>query len=144
MPTNIIELLDQTVNLVKYDKRSRKIEFITQADPIPLLQVNPDQIQQVFLNLVLNAIDAMPEGGRLEVAIRRVDPWVLIRFTDTGGGIEEAALDRIFDPFFTTKPLGKGTGLGLSICYGIIKDHNGQISVKSKKGSGTTFEVRLP
>jgi signal transduction histidine kinase len=144
MPTNINELLDQTVNLVKYDKRSRKIEFVTQADPIPLLQVNPDQIQQVFLNLVLNAIDAMPEGGRLEVAIRRVDPWVLIRFTDTGGGIDDSALDRIFDPFFTTKPLGKGTGLGLSICYGIIKDHNGQISVKSKKGSGTTFEVRLP
>jgi PAS domain S-box-containing protein len=144
MPTNINELLDQTINLVKYDKRSRKIEFTAQADPIPLLQVNPDQIQQVFLNLVLNAIDAMPEGGRLEVAIRRVDPWVLIRFTDNGGGIDPSVLDRIFDPFFTTKPLGKGTGLGLSICYGIIKDHNGQISVKSKKGSGTTFEVRLP
>jgi signal transduction histidine kinase len=78
------------------------------------------------------------------VAIRRVDPWVLIRFTDNGGGIDPSVLDRIFDPFFTTKPLGKGTGLGLSICYGIIKDHNGQISVKSKKGSGTTFEVRLP
>jgi signal transduction histidine kinase len=130
--------------LVKYDKRSRKIEFITQADPIPLLQVNPDQIQQVFLNLALNAIDAMPEGGRLEVNIRRVDSSVLIRFIDSGSGIEEAELDRIFDPFFTTKLPGKGTGLGLSICYGIIKDHNGQISVKSKKGSGTTFEVRLP
>jgi PAS domain S-box-containing protein len=143
-PTNINELLDQTVNLVKYDKRSRKIEFITQADPIPLLQVNPDQIQQVFLNLALNAIDAMPEGGRLEVNIRRVDSSVLIRFIDSGSGIEEAELDRIFDPFFTTKLPGKGTGLGLSICYGIIKDHNGQISVKSKKGSGTTFEVRLP
>ena len=83
-PTNINELLDQTVNLVKYDKRSRKIEFVTQADPLPLLQVNPDQIQQVFLNLALNAIDAMPEGGRLEVAIRRADPWVLIRFIDSG------------------------------------------------------------
>jgi two-component system NtrC family sensor kinase len=69
---------------------------------------------------------------------------VEIRFTDTGEGIDEAVLDRIFDPFFTTKPLGKGTGLGLSICYGIIRDHNGQITVKSKKGIGTTFEIRLP
>lgn len=144
MPTNIVELLDQTVNLVKYDKRSRKIKFVTQASPVPLLQVNPDQIQQVFLNLVLNAIDAMPDGGRLEVAIRRDDPWVITRFSDSGSGIEETALDRIFDPFFTTKPLSKGTGLGLSLCYGIIKDHSGQISVKSQKGSGATFEVRLP
>jgi PAS domain S-box-containing protein len=144
MPTNIVELLDQTVNLVKYDKRSRKIKFVTQADPVPLLQVNPDQIQQVFLNLLLNAIDAMPDGGRLEVAIRRADPWVITRFTDSGIGIEETILDRIFDPFFTTKPFSKGTGLGLSLCYGIIKDHNGLISAKSQKGSGATFEVRLP
>jgi len=78
------------------------------------------------------------------VAIRRADPWVVTRFTDTGSGIEETALDRIFDPFFTTKPLSKGTGLGLSLCYGIIKDHNGLISVKSQKGNGATFEVRLP
>jgi PAS domain S-box-containing protein len=144
MQTNIVELLDQTVNLVKYDKRSRKIKFVTQADPVPLLQVNPDQIQQVFLNLVLNAIDAMPDGGRLEITIRRADPWVVTRFADSGSGIEETALNRIFDPFFTTKPLSKGTGLGLSLCYGIIKDHNGLISVKSQKGSGATFEVRLP
>jgi Na+/proline symporter/signal transduction histidine kinase len=143
-PTNIVEILDQTISLVKYDKRSRKVAFTSDIDPIPFLWVNPDQIQQVFLNMVLNAIDAMPAGGRFNVSIKRADPWVEIRFTDTGEGINEAVLDRIFDPFFTTKPLGKGTGLGLSICYGIIRDHDGQISVKSKKGIGTTFEIRLP
>jgi signal transduction histidine kinase len=143
-PTNIVEILDQTISLVKYDKRARKVEFTSDIDPIPFLRVNPDQIQQVFLNLVLNAIDAMPAGGRFNVSIKRAGPWVEIRFTDTGDGIDEAVLDRIFDPFFTTKPLGKGTGLGLSICYGIIRDHNGQISVKSKKGIGTAFEIRLP
>ena len=123
---------------------SSSIGCTSEIEPIPFLQVNPDQIQQVFLNLALNAIDAMPEGGRFNVSIHRADPWVEIRFSDTGDGIDEAVLDRIFDPFFTTKPLGKGTGLGLSICYGIIRDHNGQITVKSKKGIGTTFEIRLP
>jgi signal transduction histidine kinase len=93
---------------------------------------------------MLNSGDAMPQGGRLEVSIQSVDSTVEIQFSDTGQGIDESVINRIFDPFFTTKPLGKGTGLGLSICYGIIKDHQGTISVKSKKGGGTTFVVALP
>ncbi|MBU1566088.1 MAG: hypothetical protein KJ630_10715, partial [Proteobacteria bacterium] len=142
--TDIIQLLAQTVTLVKYDKRSRKVKFITRADQIPLLEVNPDRIQQVFLNLAINAIDAMPDGGTLEITARHTYPWVIIRFADTGCGIEEKDITQIFDPFFTTKPLSKGTGLGLSLCYGIIKDHNGLISVKSQKDKGATFEIRLP
>ncbi len=142
--TDIIELLQQTVTLVKYDKRSRKVEFLTRADQIPLLEVNPDQIQQVFLNLAINAIDAMPDGGTLEITARHAYPWVILRFADTGCGIAEKDIPLIFDPFFTTKPLSKGTGLGLSLCYGIIKDHNGLISVKSQKDKGATFEIRLP
>jgi two-component system, NtrC family, sensor kinase len=132
------------VNLVKYDKRFKNIKFVTQVGDVPLFQMNPDQIQQVFLNLMLNTLDAMPEGGRLEVNIRKIDATVEITFSDTGMGIDESVIDRIFDPFFTTKPMGKGTGLGLSICYGIIKDHNGTINVKSKKGIGTIFTILLP
>lgn len=142
--TNIVELLNQTISLIKYDKRSRKIDFVIRVAPVPILQVNPDQIQQVFLNLAINAIDAMPEGGRLEIRVNKDAPWVVTRFEDTGSGIDEAVLDRIFDPFFTTKSPSRGTGLGLSLCYGIIKDHNGLIFAKSTKGTGTTFEVRLP
>lgn len=144
MPVNIEELLERTMNLVRYDKRSRKIAFTQTVEKVPALKVNPDQIQQVFLNIMLNALDAMPEGGGFHVSIRQTGAWVEIRFTDTGGGIDEGVLGRVFDPFFTTKALGKGTGLGLSICYGIIKEHDGTIAVKSKKGSGTTFEIRLP
>ncbi len=141
---NVAEILDRTFNLVKYDKRFKNIEYLTDIEPVPLIRINQDQIQQVFLNLMLNSGDAMPEGGRLEVSIKGFDSSVEIRFSDTGQGMDEAVINRIFDPFFTTKPMGKGTGLGLSICYGIIKDHNGTISVKGKKGGGTTFVVTLP
>jgi len=142
--SNAAEILEKTIGLVQFDKRFRNIELITRFDGIPPLVVNPDQIQQVFLNLMLNAIDAMPDGGRLVISMRRAGDMVEMEFTDTGKGIDEAIIDRVFDPFFTTKPLGKGTGLGLSICYGIIREHKGTIAVRSKKGQGASFTVRLP
>jgi PAS domain S-box-containing protein len=142
--TNILEVLDRTINLVSYDKRFRNIRLVRHIDDIAPLKLNPDQIQQVFFNLMLNALDAMPEGGILTVSIKEDGDFIEIVFEDTGTGIEDAALDRIFDPFYTTKMPGKGTGLGLSICYGIIKDHNGTIHVKSGKGEGTSFIIRLP
>ena len=142
--SNISEILDRTVNLVKYDKRFKNIKLTTDIEPVPPFKINPDQIQQVFLNLMLNALDAMPGGGLLDVSIKNRDSFVEIAFSDTGPGIDDAVIDRIFDPFFTTKPLGKGTGLGLSICYGIIKEHNGVINVKSRQGGGTTFVIKLP
>jgi signal transduction histidine kinase len=129
---------------VKYDKRFKNIQLNTEIGDIPKLVVNSDQIQQVFLNLMLNALDAMPEGGRLDIKMKRAGNFIDIIFHDTGVGIEKSVIDKIFDPFFTTKPFGKGTGLGLSICYGIIKEHNGSITVKSKKGEGTTFVIKLP
>jgi Na+/proline symporter/signal transduction histidine kinase len=142
--SNIAEILDRTLNLARYDKRFKNIELVSHIEDIPSLRVNPDQIQQVFLNLMLNAIDAMPGGGRLLIAMERKGDFVEVVFGDTGVGIDETIIDRVFDPFFTTKPLGKGTGLGLSICYGIIREHNGRISVKSKNGEGTTFTIMLP
>ena len=142
--TNISEILDRTINLVRYDKRFKNIHLVSDIDNIPSLRINPDQIQQVFLNLMLNAIDAMPDGGKLMVSMKRKDGSIDISFRDTGAGIDEEIIDRIFDPFFTTKPPGRGTGLGLSICYGIIREHNGSINVKSKKGEGTTFTISLP
>jgi len=86
----------------------------------------------------------MPDGGKLSISMKRVDSTVEVVFSDSGAGIDESALGKIFDPFYTTKSPGKGTGLGLSICYGIIREHNGTISVKSRKGEGTTFVINLP
>lgn len=142
--SSIPDILDRTINLVKYDRRFKTIYLNTEIGDIPKLLVNPDQIQQVFLNLILNALDAMPEGGKLNIKMKRTGNFVEIIFHDTGVGIDESMIDKIFDPFFTTKPFGKGSGLGLSICYGIIREHDGTITVKSKKGEGTTFVIMLP
>jgi sigma-B regulation protein RsbU (phosphoserine phosphatase) len=142
--SDISEILDRTLSLVKYDKRFKHIEFNKYADGIPELLVNADQIQQVFLNLILNSLDAMPDGGRLDIRMQANDGFVEIQFMDTGTGIDPSIVDKIFDPFFTTKPLSRGTGLGLNICSTIIKGYNGIISVESKKGEGTVFLIKLP
>ncbi len=142
--SHISEILDRTLSLVKYDKRFKHIEFNKYADGIPELLVNADQIQQVFLNLILNSLDAMPDGGRLDIRMQANDVFVEIQFRDTGTGIDPSIVDKIFDPFFTTKPLSRGTGLGLNICSTIIKGYNGTISVESKKGEGTVFVIKLP
>jgi signal transduction histidine kinase len=144
IPSNLQEILERTISLVRYDKRFKDIDLKTEIDDVPPIRVNPDQIQQVFLNLMLNAIDVMPDGGRIDISMKQKDSIVEIGFHDTGPGIDSAIIDKIFDPFFTTKPLGKGTGLGLSICYGIIKEHNGTITAKSEKGAGTVFTISLP
>jgi two-component system cell cycle sensor histidine kinase/response regulator CckA len=117
------------------------------------------RIQQVVLNLALNARDAMPDGGELKLSLSKLSPgseggaprgdlvgkgWIRLRVTDTGTGIPSAILDRIFDPFFTTKDPGKGTGLGLAQCYGIVKQHGGEIDVETQLGAGTTFIIDLP
>lgn len=142
--TGIAEILNRTINLISYDKRFKNIKLKLDVGEIPPIKLNPDQMQQLFFNLILNALDAMPDGGRLTISMKPAGRYIEIIFKDTGTGIEESVLDRIFDPFYTTKTPGKGTGLGLSICYGIIKDHNGSINVKSRKGEGTAFVIRLP
>jgi two-component system NtrC family sensor kinase len=101
-------------------------------------------MRQVILNLFKNAKEAMPRGGTLTVGTEKEDAKVLIRIQDTGTGIPEKIRNKIFEAFFTTKQKVKGVGLGLSVCYGIIKDHGGDIKVDSKEGKGTTFTISLP
>jgi PAS domain S-box-containing protein len=144
IPTSLREILETTLNLVRYDKNFRKIEIRTDVRDTPPLKIDPDQIQQVFLNLILNARDAMPDGGTLDISVMQSDGYVVMLFADTGSGIDPEVRDKVFDPFFSTKGPTKGTGLGLSICYSIIKDHGGTIEIDSGKDKGTRFTIRIP
>jgi len=115
------------------------------SNKLPLVKLSSTELQQVFLNLVNNALDAMEEnGGTLYISAKLENGDMEIEVSDNGPGISKEDLPRIFDPFFTTKPVGKGTGLGLSICYGIVKKLGGEITVNSKVNKGTTFRVRIP
>jgi two-component system NtrC family sensor kinase len=114
------------------------------TEGIPQINASKDQLRQVFLNLVGNARDAMPDGGTLSVTTAADNENVTIDIADNGIGIKEEHLKKIFDSFFTTKDSVKGVGLGLSVCYGFIKDHDGDIQVKSKLDSGTTFTITFP
>jgi two-component system NtrC family sensor kinase len=142
----VTEIVDSTVRLVGNELRLGGIELSLDLDAeLPRVRGNPRNLQQVFLNLFLNAIQAMPEGGELSVhALAAEDSFVRVDVSDTGIGIPAADLDKIFEPFFTTKEPGIGTGLGLSVAYGIIEKHNGRITVQSEVGRGTTFSVLLP
>lgn len=148
---NINILTDSTIALVKNQAKFYNIKFnLTLDESIPLVPADPNQLQQVFLNLLINSADAMSEKGQINVATRAIDDpvsgkkYVEIEFSDNGPGISEEHLGKIFEPFFTTKPVGKGTGLGLAVSYGIIKKHGGNIFVRSEAGKGASFFVRLP
>jgi PAS domain S-box-containing protein len=123
------------------------IEIVKDLDPfLPRVMGNASQLKQVFMNMVVNAADAMSGNGKLTIRTRlsEDETYVTVEFTDTGVGIPEENLSKIFDPFFTTKEVGKGTGLGLAVCYGIAEKHGGRIEVESKVGEGTTFRIILP
>ncbi|MGA2667860.1 MAG: cache domain-containing protein [Ignavibacteria bacterium] len=143
--TNINSLIDNIILLVRNQSSFRNITIEKNLDEnIPEIMADLDQIQQVFINLILNASDAMNEGGTLtiESKLTASKDYIEVKFTDTGIGIPDEVKAKIFDPFFTTK--GHGTGLGLSISYGIIERHGGKISVDSKPGKGTIFTIHLP
>lgn len=138
----IQEIIDLSAQRAKFSNIT--IETDLQKD-IPLIRASYTEVQQIFMNLINNAVDAMEKkGGILKVANSFKGHCLLVRVADTGPGIPQSNLSRIFDPFFTTKPVGKGTGLGLSICYGIINKMGGEIKVRSTVGEGTAFEVCLP
>lgn len=154
--TDVRAVLRATLELLERQFVSRNVRVETAfADDLPAVIADPDQIQQVFLNLALNAVDAMPSGGTLNISSRletvnhpeREDapaPCVAVAFADNGTGIPEADRSRVFDPFFTTKDPGRGTGLGLSVSYGIIEEHGGWLDLQSRVGEGTCFTVHLP
>ena len=142
---NLINLLKETLTLVKNQARIQKIHITSHFPKKPvLINGKVSLLQQVFMNLFLNAINSMSDGGTLSISMERNVNDVVVRISDTGHGISKPEIDKIFDPFYTTSPVGKGTGLGLSICYSIIKQHLGNIEVESIEGKGSTFTVKLP
>ncbi|MEW6238463.1 MAG: cache domain-containing protein [Candidatus Omnitrophota bacterium] len=145
-PLDVSAVIQQTFKLVRSQKEFRKINIVENLDEtLPLATGDKNQLQQVFLNLALNACEAMPEGGELKVStFLREDGRIAAVFADSGHGIPPDCLEKIFDPFFTTKPVGKGTGLGLSVSYGIIQNHGGTIDVRSEPGEGAVFTILLP
>jgi signal transduction histidine kinase len=147
-PSSINELLGNAIEFLQYQLRTSNIVVETHLDPkLPLTMIDPHQVQQVFLNIINNArqaIEAHQPGGLIRITSEKWGNHVRIIFEDNGPGISETNLSKVFDPFFTTKEVGKGTGLGLSLCYGIIREHDGTITVKSKPGEGATFIVDLP
>lgn len=131
--------LKVVANEIKYN-----CEVVKEFGDIPRVPCNLAQVNQVFMNLLVNAAQAIETQGTVTISTSADDQSVCVRIKDTGGGIPEDKIGSIFDPFFTTKPVGSGTGLGLSISYGIIQDHGGSIDVESEVGRGTTFTVKLP
>jgi two-component system NtrC family sensor kinase len=142
---DINEVIRQWLTLLRSQKEFDDI-FIEErlADNLPKVLGDANQLQQVLVNLSLNACEAMPDGGTLTITTRKEGKNVLVSIADTGCGIKAEHLEMIFDPFFTTKPVGKGTGLGLSVSYGIIRQHGGVMQVESREGRGTTFAFTLP
>ena len=144
---NLEDIIDRTARLIKNELKLTNIKFTKESKEGPFeAYLDKGGLQQVFLNLFLNSIQAMEQGGELSVVIMPSEEpgEVRIDVTDTGPGIPAAHLDRIFDPFFTTKKDGVGTGLGLSVTYNIIKKNGGRIEVQSEPNKGASFSIYLP
>jgi two-component system NtrC family sensor kinase len=144
-PCDINAVINDVLSLLEHQFRTGSIQVRKElAAAPPIVQGIEHKLQQVFLNLFLNARDAMPKGGWLTIVTREDRDGAVIEIGDTGSGIPPEQLSRIYDPFFTTKDIGKGTGLGLSITYGIVQEHGGTITCDSQVGQGTRFSIRLP
>ncbi|MGO8994360.1 MAG: PAS domain S-box protein [Polyangiaceae bacterium] len=145
-PVDVRGVLDAALQLVAHDLRQRG-RLVRDFGPTPKVMANESRLGQVFLNLLVNALQALPDAGEHEVRVRVSAPGnasVLVEVSDTGEGIPADVLPRVFDPFFTTKPLGVGTGLGLFVCQGIVTSLGGTLDIQSQPGEGTTVRVRLP
>jgi two-component system NtrC family sensor kinase len=142
--TDVNQVIEKVLTFLRQQKSFENVKVVRDLEPdLPTVLADSDQLLQVFVNILTNALQAMPEGGELSIETKKAN-GIEIQISDTGRGIPEEILPRIFDPFFTTKEVGKGTGLGLSICYGIIERHNGTIEVESEVGKGTTVTIILP
>jgi signal transduction histidine kinase len=145
--TDVNQLAEQAIRMVQFDPRSKNVSISLQAGPdVGSIRMVPQAMQQVLVNLLINALDAVAEVEDRKVIVRteRRDGAVYIEVIDNGTGIPEQHLRRLFEPFFTTKPVGKGTGLGLSISYGLVEKQGGTIAVRSTPGQGATFIIKMP
>jgi PAS domain S-box-containing protein len=138
------DVIDKALRVLSAELMQREIKLIMDLKPLPPVLADPGELEQVVLNLVLNALQAIRREGRIVVRTRQNGSRVVMTVADNGPGIPEKVQSRIFDPFYTTKPIGEGTGLGLSICSGIISDRGGAIEVRNTRGGGATFLVSLP
>jgi C4-dicarboxylate-specific signal transduction histidine kinase len=146
-PTRVNDVIDQSLSLMREQLKLRSIEVVLDLDPSsPTVMGNPIRLEQVFMNLLTNARDALVESSKKSISIssRTESGSVVLAFEDSGPGVPPELEHRIFDPFFTTKEVGAGTGLGLSITYGIVKDHEGSIRLDNRPGEGATFVIELP
>lgn len=143
-PVDLAALAQTTLAFVGEKLARRGVEATTEMEPAPSVLGEPERLQQVLLNLFLNAADAMPDGGKLRVSLRADADEVELRVSDTGAGIPEELRGRIFEPFFTTKAAGEGNGLGLAVAHGIVTEHGGELDVAESGASGTVFRLRLP
>jgi PAS domain S-box-containing protein len=141
---NVLESLQEIISLIDYKLKAMNIKLEMKLAPVGLIWGQGERLQQVFINIILNAIDSMPKGGTLRIEAAAEEDEVVVKIADTGTGIQPQHLPHVFDPFFTTKGIGKGTGLGLSISYAIINEHEGHIAVDSEVGKGTRFTIRIP
>ncbi|MEP7212064.1 MAG: ATP-binding protein [Acidobacteriota bacterium] len=142
---DINTVIESSLRLATFDETFKTLAIERDlAATLPAVNADADQLQQVFLNLLLNARDAMPDGGTLGIKTARRGKDVVVEIGDSGSGIEAEFAKQVFDPFFTTKPPGRGTGLGLSVCYGIVTAHDGRIEVAARPNGGTIFTIALP
>ncbi len=137
--------LESVLEILRSEIGKKQVQVVMDWQPLPRVLCHPGKINQVFLNLLSNAVEACPTGGTITIRTATPRPReVVIDIQDNGCGIAEENLSRLFEPFFTTKPVGQGTGLGLAVSFGIIRDHGGTIEVESTAGKGSTFRIRLP
>jgi PAS domain S-box-containing protein len=141
---DLMTVLKETIELVTNQAKVQKIQILLTAQKKYIVSGVPGLLQQVFMNIFLNAINAMPDGGGLTITVDTFEDRVIVRVSDTGRGIPANELEKVFDPFYTSSPVGQGTGLGLSICYSIIQQHLGSIQAESRYGEGATIIVTLP
>ena len=141
--TDLSAGLNSTLNIIRNEVKY-KADITLSENNIPMVECLPAQINQVFMNIIVNAAQSIDGKGKITINLTHIDQWGCISIHDTGRGIPEKDLNRIMEPFYTTKPIGLGTGLGLSISYGIIKTHHGRIDIESKMGEGSTFKIWLP
>jgi len=145
VPLVLRDVVEQSLEMFEQRFENAQIEVkLDTDDRCPNIHADPDQLSQVLINLIMNAIHAMPDGGSLRIAIASADDTVKLTVTDSGHGIPADSLKKVFEPFFTTKEFGKGTGLGLTVVKGILEEHGGSIAVESQEGKGTTFTILLP